>query len=74
MENEKITKFTLWDSVVLLILIIIVVPFAIGILEGVVSQIYERIFVNLLLLSITLAGVVKYSKKLLNSIKNRKTK
>lgn len=74
MENQTVKKFTLWDSVVLLMLIIIIVPFMLGVAEGFFSQMYERLFANLLLVAIAIVGIVKYSKKLSKSIKSRKVK
>ncbi|MEA3464361.1 MAG: hypothetical protein U9R14_04820, partial [Patescibacteria group bacterium] len=62
-KNQKIKKFTLWDTVVLLMLIILIIPFILGMLEGITTQFYAGFFIHLLLFAITVKGIIKYFKK-----------
>ncbi|MBU1164892.1 hypothetical protein KKA15_05030 [Patescibacteria group bacterium] len=74
MENQIFKKFTLWDSVVLLVLILIAIPSILGVLEAVTGQDYYQMTVYLFISAIILFGIFKYSKKLVSNIKNAETK
>lgn len=71
-KENKTKKFTIWDSIVLLILIVILIPFLLNVLSGFVNQNYQSFFINLALSIFTIWGIVSYIKKLVVSIKNKK--
>ena len=70
MKDKIIKNFTLWDFIVLLILIVILIPFALSALIGFIDQNYTVFFINLGLFIFTLFGIIKYVKKLLLGLKN----
>ena len=74
MGNQSFKKFTLWDSVVLSVLILITLPSTLGVLEAMTAQDYYQVMVYLFILAIFLFGIFKYSKKLASNIKNSETK
>ena len=74
MENKTTKQFTIWDSIVLLVLLLILTPFLLSILESIIKQDYYIFFVNLLLSIAVLWGIKKYIKKLFLNYKDPKTK
>lgn len=74
MENKTTKQFTIWDSIVLLVLLLILTPFLLNVLENIIKQDYYIFFVNLLLSIAVLWGIKKYIKKLFLNYKDPKTK
>jgi len=71
--EEKTIKFTIWDYIVLFVLIIISFPFLLGTLEGLTNKDYQVLLINFSLSAFTIYGIIKYIQKLSISIKTNKT-
>jgi hypothetical protein len=72
-EKTKTKKFTIWDYVVLFVLVIILFPFLLSVLEGLADKDYQALLINLSLSIFTIYGIIKYAQKLSVSIKTNKT-
>ena len=61
--KPRVIKFSVWDTIVLLILLLIFPSFLLGIFEGVVSGNNNTLGVNTLLVILTFYGLIKYFRK-----------
>ena len=72
-EEDKVKKFTTWDFIVLVVLVIILFPFLLSVLEGLTNKNYETLLISFSLFIFTIYGIVKYAQKLSITIKTNKT-
>jgi len=69
MENKIIKNFSWWDAIVLLVLLLIFFPFLLSSLESFLAENYTMLLVSISLTGLTLLGIIKYIKKIINGFK-----